>query len=82
MVKEACELFNMHVKQLFRVLTDRKYLSGGDKKGTGPRTRGKRRKSVPSAGATKKAKTEEENEDDDDDDNNNTTRQKVKDKLH
>ena len=39
---EACQLFNVQAKQLLRVLTGRKYLGGGDKKGTGPRTRGKK----------------------------------------
>ena len=81
--KEACQLFNIWVKQLSRVLTGRKYLRGGDKKGTGPRMRGKKRKSVPSMGVMKKPKMKEGDDDDDeDDDDDNTTHQKVKERPH
>ena len=58
---------------MLRVLTGRKYLGGGDKKGTGPRMRGKKRKSVPSMDATKKAKTKDGDDGDKNDDDNNTT---------
>ena len=75
--KEACQLFNVQVKQLLRVLTGRKYLGGGDKKETGPKTRGKKWKSVTSSSEMKKVKTKEDNDDD-----NNTSHQKVKDRPH
>ena len=81
MVKEACKLFHVQAKQLSRVLTSRKYLGSGEKKGTSPKTRGKKRKSVPLAGAKTKTKTKEE-EEDNDDNNYNTTHQKVKDRPH
>ena len=80
-MKEACELFQVRAKQLSQVLTSRKYLTGGDKKGTGPKARGKKSKSIPSAGAMKKAKTGKEKDHNNDDDNN-TTHQKVKDRLY
>ena len=72
----------MQVKHLSRVLTGRKYLGGGGKKGTGPKTRGKKQKSVPSTGAMKKVKTKDDEEEEDDDDDNNTTCQKVRDRPH
>ena len=65
-----------------RVLTSRKYLEGSDKKGTGLRIRGKKRKSVPSVGMMKKAKTKDGDDGDKDDDDDNTTQQKVKEKPH
>ena len=79
--KKACQLFNIQAKQLLGVLTGRKYLGSGDKKGTGPKTRGKKQKSVTSSSEMKKVKTKEDGNDDEDDDDN-TAHQKVKDRPH
>ena len=65
-----------------RVLTSRKYLGGGDKKGTGPRMRGKKRKSVPSMGMMEKAKMKDGDDGNKYDDDDNATQQKVKEKPH
>ena len=83
--KEACELFHVHAKQLLRVFTGKKYLSGGNKKGSGPKIQGKKRKSVPSTGAIKKVKMEKDDDEEDDNDNkedDNGTWQRVKDRPH
>ena len=55
-------------KQLSQVLTGKKYLGGGDKKGSGPKIRGKKRKSVPSPATIQKAKKQKDDENDVDDD--------------
>ena len=83
--KEACELFQVRAKQFSRVLTGHKYLGGSRKKGMGLTEWGKKRKSVPSRVAVKKARKSKEEDDDDDNDDegkDNGTWQGVKDRPH
>ena len=83
MAKEACKLFTcMQNNSPGSSPVESTLVVETPVKGTGPKTRGKKRKSVPLVGAVKKAKSEEEKEEDHNDNNNNTTQQKVKDRPH
>ena len=62
--KEACEMFEVRAKMLSKILSGKKYLSGGGKM-KGPKERLKKRKSRRSDTAVKKP---EKDDDDDDDD--------------
>ena len=64
--KEACELFQVCAKQLLQVLVSKRYLGGGNKKSSGLKTRGKKRKTVPSPGAVKKARMQKDDDEDND----------------
>ena len=61
MVKEACELFQVRVKQLSRVLTGHKYLGG--KKTSAQKEWGKKRKDAPPADTAKGIKKSRDDKD-------------------